>query len=202
MLKNRRIKKKYGGRERAISIVLIIRITRLLAAVLLIVWLGVSLLRVNSTKRENEKMLGHVLDNLDEAVTGYLDNSLIDTVYSILTLGPGEDDKSLLDLEESDFTDINGDGRIGVEEVNEYLKRVKKAWFCEEINIIDPDGVIIYSSNDDNIGWDMKSSNAESKQDSEFFEKTRMSGLFIQDTTERASDKKWLNHKFYVMADS
>lgn len=194
MSKNRRIKKKYGGRERAISIVLIIRITRLLAAFLLIVWLGVSLLRVNTTKRENEKMLGHVLDNLDEAVTGYLDNTLIGTVYSILSLGPGEDDKPLLDLEESDFTDINGDGRIGVEEVNEYLKRIKKAWFCEEINIINPDGVIIYSSNDDNIGWDMKSSNAESKQDSEFFEKTRMSGLFIQDTTERASDKKSIKY--------
>ena len=183
-----RKKKKYGGRDRAISTVIIVRISRLLAVFVLLVWGGVFYQSIGSAKRDNARMLSHDLDNLGETVTGYLNNILIQNSYTILAYGAGEGELSLYDLTESDISDSNGDGIIETVDVNDHLRRIKRSWFFEEITLIDPDGVIIYSSDDAYVGYDLNHVGADNKQARDFLTGTLRDGMYVQGVMKRSSD--------------
>jgi serine phosphatase RsbU (regulator of sigma subunit) len=85
-------------------------------------------------------------------------------------------------ITEDNLADYNEDGKIDKTDVNEYLSILVASFYLQEINIIDKDGIILYSNISDYIGYDMKTESEGNTQSADFYKNvTHSDGYYIQD---------------------
>ena len=154
----------------------IIKLSKLIRRWLTVSFLCVFLISVAFTyfserKKVEENAYNLIVDGFND-VKIHLENSLFNDMvnYSNNLLYSFDDEYSLMSVNEAKIGDYNGDGTKNDADINDFLvaKATENRLF--EVNIIDENGIIVYSTNPYYIGFDMINSGEQSRS---FYENTK-----------------------------
>ena len=178
------IRQLITNRERSIATTLQWNMVIDVVLFLIIIFIIRCVIETNQAKAQVERTLSNALDNVDETISAMSGYVLYANEADILLSAGKEDGIPLYDVKEGDIADIDSDGVIGTADINAYLNQCAEFWFYDELNIIDPEGVIRYSSDDSFVNFDMHSDAAKEN----FFRITTEKGSYSEPMPVNAPD--------------
>ena len=134
------------------------------------------------TKLTIEQGIADVENNLESPLYDRLTKASWDVLYR--TDGP-----NILDTTIDDMEDVNKDGVVDTEDVSDFLYTLCLEIGVSEINLIDENGVIAYSSKPEYVGFDMINGGEQSKSFYESIVGTVRVNWFGQGITEISYDE-------------
>jgi serine phosphatase RsbU (regulator of sigma subunit) len=125
-----------------------------------------------------QRSLQDVQDSIELTLNDYLSSLTEQIAYVDVGSLP-----CITGITKDNITDYNKNGKIDKTDINKYLSVMVEDFYLQEINLIDKDGIIIYSNVSDYIGYDMKTKNGDNTQSSDFYKNvTHSDGYYIQDS--------------------
>jgi serine phosphatase RsbU (regulator of sigma subunit) len=139
-------------------------------------------LQTKFAKESADATLQRSLQDVQDSIELTLNDYLRSMTEQIVSIDVGNL-PCITGITKDNLTDYNKDGKIDDTDINKYLSVMVDDFYLQEINLIDKNGIIIYSNVSDYIGYDMKTENGDNTQSSDFYKNvTHSDGYYIQDS--------------------
>lgn len=155
---------------------------------------GLLTISIQTKLAENDvsMTLTHSIEDIKSAFSLGIDDYLYALAYQTTYYDLGEHMPSITGLKQGNIPDLNGDGKADDKDIDAYLASYADSIQVKEINVVNPQGIIVYSNVSNYIGFDMSSQSASNAQALDFYENMSKSDYYLQDyrSTSYSEDNK------------
>lgn len=125
--------------------------------------------------------LTHSIEDIKSAFTLSINDYLRTFAYQTVYYDLGDNMPSVAGITKDNIPDSNENGKFDDEDINDYLCSFADAMQVKEINVVSPEGIIVYSNVDDYIGFDMAKQGEDNLQARDFYQKMQESDYYLQE---------------------